>query len=431
MARDLRDRLRRIQEQNKTLKTERQTEPNTTRRSAGQNTADISFFIANGWEPCGFLVLKREIIVKMHEKLTAEFSPELPRGLAILIPDIQRIYRSGGAWPKIDNFVFFDLETSGLSGGAGTIAFLAAFGRFIQDKNGRSLRITQYLLLDYPGENDFIKALLAEFNNARSIIVSYNGKCFDSQILGNRCLMNRIKPPEYYHADLLHPARRLWKKILPDCSQGTIETAILGIDRTGDIPGAMAPEIWFDFLKTGDGERLTGICDHNCRDISGLASILCAFIFIAHDPVRAASQYRYDIESLAIHWHAMDSKTGRALLRHAAKTGRARAGLSYALALLKAGEFDEAREWLLRTASAGQPLQAGALHDMAPRVLALRALAIDSEHRQKNAAQALSFTEQALKLLDTDSPLLEEFERRLQRVLTKSTKEKSSHKEHQ
>jgi hypothetical protein len=280
------------------------------------------------------------------------------------------------------------------------------------------LRITQYLLLDYPGENDFINALLTEFNNTQSVIVSYNGKCFDSQILKTRCLMNRVNPPVYLHVDLLHPARRLWKRILPNCSQGTIEADILGIDRTGDTPGAMAPEIWFDFLKTGGGERLTGICDHNCRDIAGLASILCAFVSIAADPVCA--QYSYDLESLAIRWHAIDNKTGRGLLRYAAESGHPRAGLSYAFALLKDGKYDEGREWLLRTASAGRPPETAAL-----RSLALRALAIDSEHRLKDTAQALYFTEQALELLEPDSPRREEFERRLRRLRSKTVRLKT------
>jgi len=274
-------------------------------------------------------------------------------------------------------------------------------------------------LLDYPGESNFVETLLGEFNG-NSTIVSYNGKSFDSQILKTRCLMNGMIPPEYRHADLLHPARRLWKNILPDCSQGTIETAILGIDRTGDIPGAMAPEIWFSFLRNGDADgtaALLKIAEHNRRDITGLASILRAMTRIVADPVAAMKTVNFDLESLALRWHALNNKIGHRLLRYAAETGHPRAGLSYAFALLKAGNHDEGREWLLKTASAGQPTsQTVALNALALRALAFRALAIDSEHRLKNAAEALSFTEQGLKLLAPDSPRREEFERRLQRL---------------
>jgi hypothetical protein len=167
--------------------------------------------------------------------------------------------------------------------------------------------VDQYLLLDYPGENDFLAALLPELriggaSTKPPLIVSYNGKTFDTQILKTRCLMNGIVPPEYYHADLLHPARRLWKRLLPSCSQGDIETASLGLDRTGDISGAMAPDIWFSFLKTGETGPLRGICDHNLKDIYGLSRLLLALAAIAAAPLEHLQTYPYDPENLALHW---------------------------------------------------------------------------------------------------------------------------------
>jgi uncharacterized protein YprB with RNaseH-like and TPR domain len=350
---------------------------------------DFSYFTGQGWVSAGYLTLRREMTAGGDMTL-----PEImPEAAGIVMPGIN-------STTAYEDMLFFDLETTGLSGGAGTLAFLAAFGRFIAAGSAGpeavryKLRITQYLLLDYPGENNFVEAMLGEFKRDNTI-VSYNGKSFDSQILKTRCLMNGMIPPEYRHADLLHSARRLWKRILPDCSQGTIETAILGIDRAGDIPGAMAPEIWFSFLKNGAAngavDALAGIADHNRRDITGLASIFCAMTRIAADPFTAMKTINFDLESLAIRWHTLNSTTGQKILQYAAETGCPRAGLHYALALLKQKKYDEGRKWLERTASAGQPppLQAAAL----------RALAIDSEHRLKNTAEALSFTEQALELL--------------------------------
>jgi hypothetical protein len=200
------------------------------------------------------------------------------------------------------------------------VAFLAAFGRFVPAAAGGMdgryvLRVNQYLHLDNPGENDFLEAALKEFahdwtgtgtgteETARPpLVVTYNGKTFDSQILKTRCLMNAIVPPDYRHADLLHPARRLWKRVLPSCSQASIETAVLGLDRSGDIPGSEAPDIWFDFLKTGKTEALYGICDHNVRDIYGLARLLAAFVEIAASPLDALEKYRCDAERLALRW---------------------------------------------------------------------------------------------------------------------------------
>jgi len=269
---NLRDRLKRIKELKKNNK-------------AVQSSVDETDLIKRGWLSCGFKVLKREVNVTSPIKA----SKSLPQALSIIVPDLAK-----RDLPAKEDFLFFDLETTGLSGGAGTVAFLAAFGRAAAGK----LQITQYLLLDYPGENDFLEHVLNELKTENAVIVSYNGKCFDSQIIKTRCLMNRIKPPLYLHADLLHPARRLWKALIQDCSQSSVETNILGLDRTGDIPGSLAPEIWFEFLKTGVAERLMGICDHNLSDIKGLAAILSSMITIAEAPFKT-DKYSYDTERLA------------------------------------------------------------------------------------------------------------------------------------
>jgi uncharacterized protein YprB with RNaseH-like and TPR domain len=275
---NLRDRLKRIQELNK-------NKPYHTEAQRREDTEEK--FQKAGWEECGFQVLKRVVEIDLSLKI----GKKLPKDLGVIIPDL--------AWkdlPGLEDFLFFDLETSGLSGGAGTLAFLAAFGKFRKKGKKDYLEITQYLLLDYPGENDFIIAVLKEFKENK-VIVSYNGKCFDAQILKTRCIMNGIKPPVFLHADLLHPARRLWKNLIQDCSQCSVERNILKIERIDDIPGSLAPDIWFEFLRTGVVERLFKICDHNTSDILGLSSILAAMINIAQDSVN--TKYKYDKERIA------------------------------------------------------------------------------------------------------------------------------------
>ncbi|MCL2230753.1 MAG: ribonuclease H-like domain-containing protein [Treponema sp.] len=274
----LKDRLKRIKESNNT------DVPKNFSGQGKEKKKDAP--VLKGFYPCGFNVLKREVTVTVSLNMNKKLPPALP----VFIPDLQ-----DRDIPLIKDFLFFDLETTGLSGGAGTVAFLAAFGKFDQNKK---LTITQYLLLDYPGENDFLENVIKELSQKNAVIVSYNGKCFDSQIIKTRCLMNRMKNPQYCHADLLHPSRRLWKNIINDCSQSSVETNILGLDRTGDIPGSLAPEIWFEFLKTGKTERLIGICDHNIKDITGLSTILTAMISIAEKPFETVN-YKYDKERLA------------------------------------------------------------------------------------------------------------------------------------
>ena len=410
MAGNLRDRLKRIQQSKQTEKT--------------VQTADISPFAAEGWALAGHLTLRREV----DGGGGIELPVTMPEAAGIVAPGI----RAGTAY---EDLLFFDLETTGLSGGAGTIAFLAAFGRLAATGGAGpktalyKLRITQYLLLDYPGESDFIEALLGEFKGGGITMVSYNGRCFDSQILATRCLMNRVVPPEYRHADLLYPARRLWKRLLPDCSQATIETGIFGIDRTGDIPGAMAPEIWFSFLKSGETEPLLGICEHNRRDIAGLAAIFSATMRIARDPFFAMKKINFDFETFSIRWYEITHcrgknylnefcenprlvNMGEKLLRYAAEMACPRAELRYGLVLLRAKNYDEAREWLYRAADKSRPPPL--------RITALRALGIDSERRMNDIPEALKLAGRALALLPPDSSRREEFERRIRRLRLKS-----------
>ncbi|MCL2276341.1 MAG: ribonuclease H-like domain-containing protein [Treponema sp.] len=356
----LRDRLKRINEAGKKV--------NPPKNFDDSN--EITDLIANGFTPSGYKVYKKNVILETSLKL----SQKLPNALKILIPDL-----ANDELPEISDLVFFDLETTGLSGGAGTVAFLAAFGGFITAKNAAErykdeflklkekenkacknyyLRVTQYLLLDYPGENDFILNALLELGNKSSVIISYNGKCFDSQIIKTRCLMNRIKPPVYRHADLLHPARRLWKNIINDCSQASIEWRILNIKRKDDIPGSLAPVIWFDFLKTGNTKTLIQISDHNIYDISGLASILRAMITIAESPLDPGKT-RYDIEKLALYWRKYSRyqnkenktdneliKTGKKILQLAAERNHPRAVYIFAFDLIKTGDYEEAYRYV-------------------------------------------------------------------------------------
>jgi uncharacterized protein YprB with RNaseH-like and TPR domain len=281
----------------------------------------------SGWAPAGFMSLCRREIRELPFPV-----PRIPpRDLGILAPDF-----SGFSDPA--SLLFFDLETTGLSGGAGTLAFLAAFGRLTgaagpgegpESGFGR-ISLTQYLLLDYPGEGDFLEAARGEFLD-KPRAVSYNGKNFDAQILKNRWLVNGIVPADYAHGDLLYPARRLWKGVLPDCSQGTIEREILSLSRAGDVAGALAPEIWFGFLKNGEAGPLLKICDHNLRDILGLASLFACLCAVAAEPRKAREKYRADGERLALLWSyaarqgRADPELARDLLEAAAEEGYPRA----------------------------------------------------------------------------------------------------------
>jgi len=292
MARNLKARLERIRT-SEPPRGNGKVEPETASKGGRENAVKWP-----GWIDAGHMTIKRELCRSLPLQVPLIF----PDALVILLPDMvcRDSRRQMMDLSTNDELLFFDLETTGLSGGAGTIAFLAAFGRFT--KSGE-IGITQYLLLDYPGEPDFLENLAAEFSaTVPPYMVSYNGKCFDSQIFKNRLLMNGIKPPEYRQADLLHPARRLWKRRLPNCSQATIEMEILGLDRAGDVSGALAPDIWFSFLRNGEREDLLSICEHNVKDIAGLCTMLLAIGEIAGDPIGSREKYLFDEEGIAFYW---------------------------------------------------------------------------------------------------------------------------------
>ena len=168
----------------------------------------------------------------------------------------------------IERCAFFDTETTGLAG-AGTVIFL--FG--IAAVRGDRMVVEQVFLEDFPGETAFlehVERLLAQYR----LFVSFNGKAFDKTILTTRFLMDgrSLSMPE--HLDLLYPSRRLWASITVDCRLKTLEEEILGIDRGEDIDGFEVPDIYFDFLRSGELGRLPVVFDHNHSDIVTLARLL-------------------------------------------------------------------------------------------------------------------------------------------------------------
>ena len=167
--------------------------------------------------------------------------------------------------------LFIDTETTGLSGGAGTVAFLVGLGRLEGDR----FVVRQYLMSGYGAEPALLQKVCALAKEA-SALVSFNGRTFDIPLLRSRLVMCRMDDPlgDMAHLDLIYPARRVWKLRLKDCSLGHIEESVLGIHREHDIPGAEVPERYFAFLKCGDMALLQDIVDHNRQDIVSLGTLL-------------------------------------------------------------------------------------------------------------------------------------------------------------
>ena len=177
--------------------------------------------------------------------------------------------------------LFFDTETTGLSSGTGTHIFLAGFGYYTE--NGYVIK--QYFLRDFDEEKAFIFAINQLFEKFTGLI-SYNGKSFDWPQLQTRFIYHRQKNvlQNPLHLDLLHTARRIWKRRLTDCSLQNIERQILNFHRKDDIPGAFIPNIYFQYLQDKNPVPLVKIFQHNILDILALAALFNQVIKIYEAP---------------------------------------------------------------------------------------------------------------------------------------------------
>jgi len=173
-----------------------------------------------------------------------------------------------------ESCVFLDIETTGLSGGAGTIPFLVALGSFARrDDGGLEYRLWQAFLRE-PGEEAAALAAVAARVASASGVVSFFGKSFDRHRLEDKMRLHRIAPPfaEKPHLDLYHPLVRLYRGAYLDGRLATFERELCGVARSDDLPGSLAPAAWFDFLA-GRPHRLEAVFRHNELDVLSLVTL--------------------------------------------------------------------------------------------------------------------------------------------------------------
>jgi uncharacterized protein YprB with RNaseH-like and TPR domain len=177
--------------------------------------------------------------------------------------------------------LFLDTETTGLAGGTGTTAFLVGIGRV----EGETFVVRQYFLRQ-PHEEAAMLEQLQALIAPSSGLVTFNGKSFDVPLLRTRAVLNRT-PVDFerlLHFDVLHAARRLWKDQFEDCSLGGLEGNILRWRRRQDVPGALIPQIYFDFLRCGDASQLPEVFAHNRQDIISMAALLLRIAQLVQHP---------------------------------------------------------------------------------------------------------------------------------------------------
>ena len=324
-------------------------------------------------------------------------------------------------------WLFFDLETTGLNGGAGTHAFLVGCGWFEADG---AFVTRQHLLTTPAGERRMLDAVAPDFERAGAL-VSFNGKSFDAPLLEMRCAFHRLawsgrgRP----HVDVLHPARRFWgtgrlaraggavpaaggrpaarstragdwlggdagDEAESACSLGALESRVLGARREGDVPGFEIPARYFAFVRSGDLGPIEAVLEHNRLDLLSLAGLTARLLHLADEGPSAASSPRETLALGRMYQRAGQEDRAREACERAASAGgddvRLEALSGLARIERRARRFDEAAAWwhaVIDTAGC-------------PAVLAreaAEALAIHHEHRVRDLDAAKTFVLRGLE----------------------------------
>ena len=291
------------------------------------------------------------------------------------------------------DFLFLDTETTGLAG-AGTLAFMVGVAFFeARADGGEALVVRQFFLRDHGDERAMLRQLEGLLAT-RAGLITFNGRSFDVPLLDNRYLMNRLPSPlpRLPHIDLLPPARRLFRARLGSCALSALERNLLGLARTQeDVPGALIPALYYQYLRSGELGELTRVFYHNELDVLSMVT-LAARIFrqldASHcdDPLDQLCLARWQAD-LGLHDRA--ERTLRESLDGDLPLEMYHDGLHRLAGLLKAaGRRDEA-------VIVWQQIAHTSTGDVAAHV----ELAKHYEWLEQNPAEALAWTERALALL--------------------------------
>ena len=313
-------------------------------------------------------------------KLSRNYSFSFPEQVKLNLLTKNRINKP----LPLNQCLFFDLETTGLAGGAGTYPFLLGFGYFNEDV----FTVEQFFLPDY-GREYYLFKYLEELFAKFSYLVSFNGKSYDLPLLRNRFILNRFQMDwkRFEHIDLLHISRRLWKDSQPSLELTAIERSYLNRTRTDDIPGASIPEAYFTFLRTGVIHDVKKIIEHNYLDIISLAELIVLVSKIEENP-QTVEDETVLIRMAKLAYALTDEQMFQricAIFNSKKRELPDKIKLWKSLLAKRRGRWEEALELWLQLVDTREYL-----------FFALEELAKYYEHQKKDFREALQFTKRAI-----------------------------------
>jgi uncharacterized protein len=219
---------------------------------------------------------------------------------------------------------FLDTETSGLAGGAGTLAFMVGIGTF------EDAYVVRQVFMRSPAEERALLHVVSNLLERCNGLVTFNGRSFDAPLLNTRYALQREPSPlaGLPHLDLLPAARQRWRLRLPSCALGALEKDVLDFQRTQeDVPGWLIPSIYQEYAR-GLGQPRPEVVDdmarvfyHNREDIvnmAPLAAMLCAPFDLAGAVLPDAALPPTDWVSLGRCYEELDwQEAGEAAYRRA------------------------------------------------------------------------------------------------------------------
>ncbi len=191
--------------------------------------------------------------------------------------------------------LFLDTETTGLTGGTGTFAFMVGLGFFRED----GFLIRQLFMRDYSEERASL-FLLQNLLESFEFLVTFNGRHYDIPLLETRFILSRMtsRIGEIPNFDLLFPSRRIWKGAYENCRLVTLESKLLGAERADDVPSEWIPYLYFDYVQTGDAGKIYRVFYHNQMDILSMVALAGRIHLVYHNPY--AARPRKGVEHFAL-----------------------------------------------------------------------------------------------------------------------------------